>query len=120
MSDKRCSKCKILKNVSGFHRDKLKRDGRNSICKKCRNDEAEQEKASEIKIPSSKCRCKRTKTLISKFSCVPGCNDACMTCENPQMQNIKASRNTLTPEEHREQTLSGTYRSSALIAVEDL
>ncbi|MCK5603538.1 hypothetical protein KAR91_16760 [Candidatus Pacearchaeota archaeon] len=117
-ADKRCSKCKILKGISGFHKDKLKRDGRNSICKKCRNDEAEQEKASEIKIPDSKCRCNRTKTLISKLSCVPGCNDACMTCENPQTQNIKAG-DTLTSEEHREQTLSGTYRSSALIAVED-
>ena len=120
MSDyKRCSQCKILKNISDFHRDKRKRDGRNSICKKCRSDYAEQEKNIEIKIPDSKCLCNRSGTIISKKDCLPGCNDACIPCENKQMQNVTAGGDTLTPKEHKAQTLAGTYRSSAAIAVED-
>lgn len=63
--------------------------------------------------------CNRDGKKISINNCIPGCNDACIICENKQIQNVKAGGDTLTPEEHREQTLSGTYRSSAAIAVED-
>lgn len=117
MANKRCSQCKILQSIADFHKDKRKPDGRNSICKKCRNGTAEQER--ELKIPDSKCRCERSKTIIFKKDCVPGCNDACLTCANPQVQNTPASDDTLTAKEHKDQTLRGTYRSSSAIAVED-
>ncbi len=119
MSNKRCSQCKLLKIITDFHKDKRKKDGRNSICKKCRNNTAEQEKDIEIKIPDSKCKCDRAGHVIFKKHCVPGCNDACLTCENPQVQNTPASGDTLTPREHKNQTLRGTYRSSSAIAAED-
>ena len=119
MTEKRCSQCKLLKIITDFHKDKRKKDGRNSICKKCRNKAAEQEKDIEIKIPDSKCKCGRAGHVIFKKDCVPGCNDACLSCKNPQTQNVKAGGDTLTPEEHKKQTLAGTYRSSAAIAVED-
>lgn len=68
---------------------------------------------------SSEILCNRDGSMITRINCVPGCNDACLTCENKQMQNTQAGSDTLTPEGHKEQTLSGTYRSSAAIAVED-
>ena len=119
MAEKRCSKCKILKDIKDFHKDKSKHDGRNSCCKPCKHKPSLPQNVIPKVEKVKKILCDRNGQMISKGNCVPGCNDACMICENPQMQNIKASRNTLTPEEHKEQTLSGTYRSSALIAVED-
>jgi hypothetical protein len=110
MANKRCSQCKILQSISDFHKDKRKKDG---------NGTAERERDIEVKIPDSKCRCERSKTIIFKKDCIPGCNDACLTCNNPQVQNTPASYDTLTAKEHKDQTLRGTYRSSSAIAVED-
>jgi len=37
MSDKKkCSKCKVVKSFDEFHKDKLRKDGRQSVCKGCR------------------------------------------------------------------------------------
>ncbi len=117
--DKRCSKCKVLQGMSKFAKDKTKPDGRSGTCKKCRNKAAEQAQAIPVKMPDSKCRCNRSGNIIFKKACVRGCNDLCATCKNPQMQNIPAGGETLTPEEDKERTFTGTYRSSAAIAVED-
>lgn len=38
MQSKRCTKCGEVKPVSGFRRDRSKRDGRQALCKKCRCD----------------------------------------------------------------------------------
>lgn len=65
-----------------------------------------------------KIRCNRDGSMISINACIPGCNDACRTCQNIQIENIPAVNN-VTPEEDMEQRQAGIYRSSAAIAVED-
>ena len=37
--------------------------------------------------------------LIYANKCIPGCNDACLSCDNQQFNNIKASSDTLTAEQ---------------------
>lgn len=127
---KKCSKCKEPKTLDEFHNDRSKADGKTTQCAECINKRANLAKkekrdverktreAIKPKISKDKILCNRDGSMISKSKCLPGCNDACIPCENKQFDNIKASGDTLTPEGHREQTLSGTYRSSALIAVE--
>jgi hypothetical protein len=50
-------------------------------------------------LPRGKILCERNKRVITKSSCIPGCNDACRTCESRQEKNIKAGGEILTKEE---------------------
>jgi transketolase len=36
MNSKECSKCKVVKSFDEFHKDKLRKDGCQSVCKECR------------------------------------------------------------------------------------
>ena len=131
-SSQKCNGCGRPKKLEKYSVNRTKKNGRGGTCKKCLNARIKIRRRKESKgkvkeilaplpvvIPDDKIRCERDGKIMTKSQCLPGCNDACITCENPQMQNIKASNDTLTPEEHKDQTLSGTYRSSAAIAVED-
>lgn len=69
---------------------------------------------------SGKILCRRNGLMISSLKCVPGCNDACLDCENKQMQNIKAINNT-SPSEDRDSSYTSSFgNSGALAAAEGL
>jgi len=67
---------------------------------------------------AGKILCNRDGTMISTFNCVPGCNDACKTCKNPQMKNVKAINNTSKTEDRELNYTSSFGNSGALAAAE--
>lgn len=67
---------------------------------------------------AKKILCDRTKTMISTISCVPGCNDICMTCKNRQEGNVSAT-NTATPEEDRELSYTSSFGNSGALAANE-
>lgn len=96
---KRCNKCKIWQSKTDFHRDKGKPNGRNTICKRCRNKATSMGEDSANNGLKGKSLCLRSNKMIFKKDCIPGCNDACILCPNKQLDNIKAGNDTYTPEE---------------------
>ena len=47
-----------------------------------------------------KIHCRRgTGQIIRSSDCIPGCNDACIDCNNKQLKNIQAGSDTYTSEE---------------------
>lgn len=57
--------------------------------------------------------------MISIDNCVPMCNpEVCIPCPNKQMQNVRASDDTLSPEEEREMRHEGAYQSHMVEAME--
>jgi len=67
---------------------------------------------------TGKILCNRDGTMISTFNCVPGCNDACKTCKNPQMKNVKAI-NTTSPSEDRELNYTSSFGNSGAMAADE-
>jgi len=71
-----------------------------------------QSKPFREKVSYNRIYCKRGEgSMIFARDCIPGCNDACNDCENPQEGNIKASP-SLTPQEDWEQCTVGIHGSS--------
>ena len=53
------------------------------------------------KIPANKILCNRNGSIMLKSKCIPGCNDACIPCENKQLNNIQAGSDTITEEQEK-------------------
>lgn len=120
--EKRCTKCREIKDFEDFQNDKKARDGKKSRCKECiRKGRPSRKKKYKglVKVPGNKILCKRNGKLILKKRCVPGCNDACITCEHKQIDNVSASSDTFSPEHEATMRHEGAYRSSSAIAIED-
>jgi hypothetical protein len=105
---KKCTgKCKQVKPLDDFHKDKSNKDGKARYCKKCKGDaekanrdkKREDEKLlRERRVPKGKIECLRG-GIIFKKDCIPGCNEACQGCTSRQEGNVKAGGETLTKEE---------------------
>ncbi len=67
---------------------------------------------------SSKILCNRDGSMITKHNCVPGCNDACIACENKQIKNIQAI-NTTSPSEDRELNYTSSFGNSGALAADE-
>ncbi|MCK5604495.1 hypothetical protein KAR91_21575 [Candidatus Pacearchaeota archaeon] len=106
-----CNECGTPKELNKYTSDKHKLTGRKGKCKECTNKRARARKAAiragkrgerlrpePPKIPDNKIICNRTRRPLLKTQCIPGCNDACLTCESRQEGNVPAI-NTTTPEE---------------------
>ena len=54
--EKPCTRCKKIKPLDEFHRDKIKRDGRKTACKSCHRDQriAYRERLVGVEIPAEK------------------------------------------------------------------
>jgi len=107
---KACNECGEPKELKEFHKDKRKEDGYRHECKKCRKDKHEiKQKEKPLTISaeverkarsSIKIHCERDAGQMIRISdCIPGCNDACMSCESKQLKNIQAGSDTLTREQ---------------------
>jgi hypothetical protein len=86
---KKCSKCKIIKNILDFHESKISKDGLYSSCKICKNlitkKSAEKTKNKPKIIPKTKycIKCKQIKNspLFSKSSHkIDGLKEYCKQC----------------------------------------
>jgi|TARA_Y100000034_G_C6625899_1_gene273019 hypothetical protein len=65
--DKKCSKCKIIKNISMFYRNKYRTDGKQSDCKICHNETTMKwRKANPDKYSKYNCSPKRNKKQKTK------------------------------------------------------
>lgn len=73
----------------------------------------------DVAKKSFKILCNRDGSMISNLNCVPGCNDACIPCENKQWNNVKAGGYPVTPEEDRD-FASSFGNSGALAAAEGI
>lgn len=116
---KNCRKCLEDKSLDDFSKDKHQKDEKNIYCKKCISIASKERKKKEkikllekkankpVKIPKNKIRCNRGGKIMLKTLCIPGCNNACNTCDNPQMKNIKAGGEPVTLEEDKEMLYSG-------------
>lgn len=110
---KKCKgKCGEIKPLSEYHKDKQQKDGHRARCKFClktksaqnktlRKQKKEEEQKKIIKIPANKIRCNRNGNIMLKSKCIPGCNDACLSCENKQLDNIQAGSDIITAEQEK-------------------
>lgn len=103
---KRCKgECGEVKPMTSFHKDKQVKGGRKNTCMACFNKRSalnrDLKKKGTLKI-----LCEKNNTMIRRYSCIPGCNDACKTCKSRQEGNVRAI-NTLTEAEDKEFAYTG-------------
>ena len=67
MMTKPCSKCKVIKDISMFYRNKYKKDGRQTHCKECHNETTMKwRKANPDKYSKYNCSPRRNKAMKLK------------------------------------------------------
>jgi hypothetical protein len=100
-----CSKCKQLKELSQFSKDKYRSDGLCSQCRECRSVRKKEKKRETEKLkkentlPKGKILCEKNNTIIREEDCILDCNDICRICKSRQEGNMRAGGEILSKEE---------------------
>lgn len=120
METKICiGECKKEKAITSFHKDKSKSDGKKNICMSCHNKRSAKNREKK-KRTNNKIHCNRINQKISRFACVPYCNDACNDCADIQLENVGRGGEVLTEEEDKEMSYAGVVGGQFARMTEDM